>query len=186
MSSDFVAMRDVVRLIRLCHHRWTIPLLAELQRTNGGRFAAMANRLGISRDTLSKTLQDMMKQGWITRNPGYGHPLRPEYILTAAGKRLGPPCFDLVTALRRPGIDGIVLNKWSLPVLWAVRHGHDRFASLKAGLPGITPRALTLALKELQEIALIRRTVVDEFPPSTRYTLSRIGEQIARLAESLT
>ncbi|MBD3299073.1 MAG: hypothetical protein GF341_10490 [candidate division Zixibacteria bacterium] len=178
-------MSEITRLIRLCHHRWTIPILAELQRSNGSRFAAMANRLGLSRDTLTKTLADMMTHRWVRRNPGYGHPLRPEYILTAAGQRLGPICIDLMNTLERSETGEIILNKWSLPVLHAIDHGHDRFASLKEALPGITPRALTLTLKELQEIKAIERTVVDEFPPSTRYALSNRGRHLAQYAETL-
>ncbi len=179
-------MRDVTRLIRLCHHRWAIPILAELHRANGSRFAAMANRLGVSRDTLSKTLRDMMNHRWARCNPGYGHPLRPEYILTVTGQRLGRVCLELTTALEGSEMGEVVFNKWSLPVLYAIGHSHDRFASLKETLPGITPRALTLTLKELQDVGLIERTVVDDFPPRTRYTLLKHGHQLAQYAGELT
>lgn len=167
------------RLIQLAHHRWTIPLLAELHRRSGDRFAALANRLGISRDTLSKTLQDMIKAGWARRNPGYGHPLRPEYILTTKGMVVAPSFTALLQLLRRHEIEDLALRKWTLPVVAALADGHARFAELKAILPGVTSRALALALKDVEECDLAERTVIDEFPPTTRYTLTARGRKLA-------
>ena len=43
----------------------------------------------------------------------------------------------------------------------------------KATLPGITARALTLALKSLQKTDLVERTVRDGYPPTTCYRLTR-------------
>jgi DNA-binding HxlR family transcriptional regulator len=174
-------MRGYEKLIRLCHHRWAIPILAELHRARGSRFAAIANRLGINRDSLTKTLQDLILDGLVQRNPGYGHPLRPEYILTARGKRIGPTCWEIVQFLAKYRLQNVGFQKWSLPVLAALDDDHDRFAEIKSALNGITSRALTLTLKKLQSAGLIERTVIDDFPPTTRYTLTQKGHQLAIL-----
>jgi DNA-binding HxlR family transcriptional regulator len=173
------------RLLGLVHHRWTIPLLSELHQRSGDRFAALANRLGISRDTLSKTLQDMIKAGWARRNPGYGHPLRPEYILTTKGQAIAPACIELLKSLTKRGVDDLALRKWSLPVVAAIADGHTRFAELKSVLPGVTPRALALALKDVEECGFVARTVVDEFPPTTRYKLTSSGRKMSAILKRM-
>src|SRR5947207_13068422 len=68
--------------IRLFHHRWAVPVLAELRRERGSRFVTLANRIGVTRDSLRRTLSALIDDGLVERNPGYGHPLRPEYVLT--------------------------------------------------------------------------------------------------------
>ena len=178
-------MSPYSRLLGLVHHRWTIPLISELHQRRGDRFAALANRLGISRDTLSKTLQDMIKAGWVRHNPGYGHPLRPEYILTVKGQAIAPACTELMKLLTRRGVDDLALRKWSLPVVAAIADGHTRFAELKSVLPGVTPRALALALKDVEECGFVERTVVDEFPPTTRYKLTSLGRKTAGIVQRL-
>ena len=52
----------------------------------GSRFAVMLARLGLSRSALAASLAQLQEAGWLRRNPGHGHPLRPEYVLTA-GRR---------------------------------------------------------------------------------------------------
>ena len=76
-------------LVSLCHHRWTLPVLAEIERTRGSRFATLSGRLGAGGDSLRRTLRSLDHLGLVTRNPGYGHPLRPEYVFTPAGRRIG-------------------------------------------------------------------------------------------------
>ena len=111
----------------LCHHRWAISILAELHRSGGGKFVMLVNRLRISRDTLQKTLRALSEFGWVRRNPGYGHPLRPEYILTPSGKRQGSWCAGVAKSLRKVGFERITLRKWSLPIVYALADGEMRF-----------------------------------------------------------
>jgi DNA-binding HxlR family transcriptional regulator len=49
-------------------------------------------------------------------------------------------------------------------------------------LPDATPRALTLALKELDAAGLVRRTVLDDYPPSVVYELTASARPIAAAA----
>ncbi|MBI5868181.1 MAG: winged helix-turn-helix transcriptional regulator [candidate division Zixibacteria bacterium] len=174
-------MRSFLQPADLFHHRWSVPILAELYRSSGSRFVVMANQLGISPDSLHHTLDALMRHRWIRRNPGYGHPLRPEYILTPTGATLAPGCSRLLKLLQSIEFEEVGLRKWPMPVLLAIQTGRERFSDLKASLRGITSRALTLALKDLQTAGLIERTILDEYPPTTRYKLTGKGRRVGNV-----
>jgi len=172
----------VSSLVTLCHHRWTLPVLAEIERTRGSRFATLGGRLGVSNESLRRTLRALEADGLVARNPGYGHPLRPEYMLTTRGALLGPRARRLLDALS--GHEEIGLKKWSLPVLAALDKP-QRFSELGSTLPDATPRALTLALKDLRAAGLVRRTVTDDYPPAVVYELTPAADAIAAAARRL-
>jgi DNA-binding HxlR family transcriptional regulator len=165
----------------LCHHRWSIPVIAEIRRTGGSRFATLSGVLGIAGESLRRTLSYLQDEGLVERNPGYGHPLRPEYLLTRKGRIVAPHARRLLEALA--GHEEVALKKWSLPVL-AQLDEPRRFSELRAAQPA-SPRALTLALKELQADGLVRRTVTDEYPPHVRYAATRKGRRIVGAARAL-
>src|ERR1044072_7833719 len=100
-------------LIALFHHRWSAPVLAELLRQKGSRFAALAGILGVGSDSLRRALDSLLALGLVARNPGYGHPLRPEYVLTKRGEDVARRCAELLSATQ----DELLLRKWSLPVV---------------------------------------------------------------------
>ena len=163
-------------LIALFHHRWSAPVLAELLRQKGSRFAALAGVLGVGSDSLRRALDSLLALGLVARNPGYGHPLRPEYVLTEDGKRVAQRCAKLLAT----SADDVVLRKWSLPVLAALDQP-ARFSELRTGVPGVTPRALALALKDLQAAGLVARRIEDAYPPRTVYTSTPHGRRLQRI-----
>ena len=163
---------DLEPLIALTHHRWAIPILAELHRDHGAKFVTLVHRLGISKDALSRTLEALIDAGWVSRNPGYGHPLRPEYILTTAGKAIGPHALKLMTLLHELEASDTALKKWTLPVLKAVHHGIERFSSLKTTMPNLSPRALTLTIKDLEQLGWLERA-------ENTYRLNVNGQRVA-------
>lgn len=168
-------------LVTLCHHRWSLPVIAEIGRTRGSRFATLAGRLGVTGESLRRTLAYLQDEGLVARNPGYGHPLRPEYVLTVDGRRVAPDAGRLLAALS--GHEDVGLKKWSLPVLAELAEPR-RFSELRAALPA-TARALALALRDLEGAGLVRRTVTDDRPPQTRYEPTRAARQIAASARLL-
>jgi DNA-binding HxlR family transcriptional regulator len=172
-------------LVRLAHFRWTLPVLAELHRSQGGRFANLAYALGVGRESLRRTLGFLDAEGLVQRNPGHGHPLRPEYLLTAAGAVVAEPAAALVELLASLGQTEVGLRKWSLPILRSLGPGPLRFSELRATLAGVTPRALTLALKDLEAAALVTRTVTTDYPPATLYSATPSGSALAAAAERL-
>jgi DNA-binding HxlR family transcriptional regulator len=175
----------VSTLARLVHFRWAVPVLAELQRGQGGRFVNLAHSLGVGRESLSRTLAFLIDDGLIRRNPGHGHPLRPEYLLTDDGALLGGPAAALTDVLHELDASDIGLKKWSLPILTLVADGERRFSELRKALPGTSNRALTLALKDLESAELLTRTVTTGYPPTTSYGATPAGLRLARAAERL-
>jgi DNA-binding HxlR family transcriptional regulator len=169
----------VSSLVALCHHRWSLPVLAEIGRTRGSRFATLTGRLGIAGESLRRTLTYLQSEGLVERNPGYGHPLRPEYLLTGPGRRVAPRARRLLAALGDH--EEVGLKKWSLPVLAELAEPR-RFSELRAALPA-SPRALALALRDLETAGLVSRTVTDDRPPQTRYAATE--PELVRAARSL-
>lgn len=153
----------------LFHNRWAAPVLAELERRRGARFVELVHALGVGRESLRRTLAALTRAGLVARNPGYGHPLRPEYLpTTAAGRR----CGELLAALAKLGALDVGLRKWSMPVVAALAERSLRFSELRAALPGASARALALALKDLEAGGLVSRTVTDDYPPASVYRLA--------------
>lgn len=173
--------KDLSGLVALFHHRWAVPVLAELHRTSGSKFVTLRRRLGVGRDSLQRTLGALIARGWVMRNPGHGHPLRPEYVLTAAGAKLAPWCARLMRVLARLGVGDVAFRKWSMPVVCAIGRGRRRFSQLRQSLTTATARALALALKDLQQAGLVERVVADDHPPATFYRLTPRGRKLAPL-----
>jgi DNA-binding HxlR family transcriptional regulator len=168
-------------IARLFHHRWAAPVLAELHRSRGSRFVTLSNRLGLGRESLRRTLGALIDAGLVTKNPGYGHPLRPEYVLTERGREVAPVCARLIAALDRLEANDVGLKKWSMPAVLALAEGECRYSELRKRLPGVTPRALTLALKDLAGAELVERRVTPDYPPATVYRLQPKARPLARI-----
>jgi|TARA_Y100000310_G_scaffold344084_1_gene455027 DNA-binding HxlR family transcriptional regulator len=145
------------------------------------RFVVLVNHLGISRDSLTTSLNSLLELELIQRNPGYGHPLRPEYILTGAGKGVAKACHRYLQAEPR---SDTMTRKWTAPILLVCRDGRARFNEIRA-LLGITPRALTQSFKQLENEKLVNRIVDPGYPPSTSYQLSRRGAKLARMVDEI-
>jgi DNA-binding HxlR family transcriptional regulator len=175
----------VSTLASLVHLRWAVPVLAELHRGYGGRFVNLTHTLGVSRESLSRTLAFLTEAGLIRRNPGHGHPLRPEYLLTDAGTRIAEPAAALTDLLAELGASDIGLKKWSLPILVTLADEDRRFSELRNALPDTSNRALTLALKDLESAELVIRTVTTGYPPTTSYAATPAGNRLAQAARRL-
>ncbi|MGQ0588703.1 MAG: winged helix-turn-helix transcriptional regulator [Sphingosinicella sp.] len=158
--------------------RWLIPILALLERRQGARFAELLG-LGPSRSMLKRSLRLLIEQELVRPNPGHGHPLRPEYLLTDEGAKLGRWCARVTAAREQLGLGAASLGRWALPILFALASGERRFSTLEAELTPVSPRALSLALKQLLALGLIDRRLADEFPPAAIYSLTARGQRLA-------
>lgn len=151
-------------------------ILALLHQSKGARFAVMKHALGVNADSLTRNLQFLLQQGWVQRNPGYGHPLRPEYILTPQGLAVAPQCSKLAKTVERLDVADTIYRKWSVPLLVTIKAGSMRFNGLRETLE-INPRALTQGLQRLRASELILQRL--------DYRLSPSGNRIATLARVL-
>ena len=147
----------------------------------GIRLVVVANQLQVNRVSLRQSVDALMDQQLVRKNPGYGHPLRPEYILTAAGQRAAEACSKYVSTV---GSSKVCYRKWSSLVLLTIHLGNQHFNDIRTDLE-ITPRALTLALRSLEEERLVKRVVEDGYPPRTSYRLFARAEKIARQTKAI-
>jgi DNA-binding HxlR family transcriptional regulator len=166
-------------LRRLTSARWLVPLLAHLEAHRGSRFAAMLSQVGLSRSVLAASLETLQEASWVRRNPGHGHPLRPEYVLTEAGERVAAFASRVMEQRQRLGLEPGQLPRWSLPIVVRLGGAPARFSELRASLLPVTPRALSLALKQMLAVDLVDRTLEADFPPTAIYELTGRGEQLA-------
>ncbi len=172
-------------LPELFHRRWALPVLGELARDGGAKVVTLRSRTGASRVGVRDALDALIGMGLAARNPGYGHPLRPEYILTPRGAEAAPLAATLWARLTRDGLGDVCLRKWSLATLTAVGPGGSRFTEIREGLGGVTDRALAGALRDLERVDLISRTIEDDRPPRPLYARTRRAGPIAELAEAI-
>lgn len=149
--------------------------MAELSRGHGSKFVTLVNRLDASKGAVRDALDDLIELGLVSPNEGYGHPMRPEYILTRSGVRVGEACVELEDALSELDAEDVARRKWSMPTLWAVRNGPARFSEIGRRLHVVTDRALSMTLRELTEAELIARELVDARPPSSAYVPTESG-----------
>ena len=160
----------------LFQKRWNLRILALLHENNGARFVVMKHGLNVNADSLTRCLQFLTEGGWVRRNPGYGHPLRPEYILTPQGRAVASQCSRLVRTVERLDVAETVYHKWSVPLLVTIKTGIVHFSGLRQTLD-VNPRALTQGLRRLCASELIRQRV--------EYRLTPSGNRIATLARRL-
>jgi DNA-binding HxlR family transcriptional regulator len=175
-------------LADLFHRRWGIPVLAALHNQQGAKFATLVHATAASPTSIRQTLDHLIAHAWVIPNPGYGHPLRPEYILTPAGERLGPAAAELDRVLLDLDLRTVALRKWSMPTLASMAAAPRRFGELARAMPGITDRALSLTLSNLVAVPLAARLGptggVPEYTPVRCGTLlaSRVRELAATMA----
>jgi DNA-binding HxlR family transcriptional regulator len=75
-------------------------------------------------------------------------------------------------------------GKWSPDVLVALHAVPSvGFEELRRSLTGISPRVLSLKLKELEQNGMVHREVIDSRPPRVRYALTDRGWTVAWLAQ---
>ncbi|MBX3402374.1 MAG: helix-turn-helix transcriptional regulator [Phycisphaeraceae bacterium] len=179
------------RLITLCHRAWALPVLAEMHRADaagmgGARLVALSYTFGASPNAIRSSLDHLIALGLAAPNPGHGHPLRPEYILTKRGARLAPACAALDDSLLLFRLRQEAMHKWALPTIHAAAVLRPaRFTALGDQLRGITDRALSQTLRLLTAGGVLRREVREGFPPVPLYDLTGTGEAIAPFLEPL-
>ena len=79
----------------------------------------------------------------------------------------------------------LIGGTWKAPVLWRLKNKPHRYNELEKDIPHISQKMLTKALKELERVGLITKTVYAEVPPKVVYEISEKGKQIIPLIESI-
>lgn len=79
----------------------------------------------------------------------------------------------------------VIGGKWKALIIWQLKTETLRFTEIMERLPMVTPRMLTKQLRELEEDAVIIRTVYPEVPPRVEYTLTSLGFSVVPVLEDL-
>ncbi|WP_181444582.1 helix-turn-helix domain-containing protein [Bacillus sp. 03113] len=76
----------------------------------------------------------------------------------------------------------VIGSKWTFLILRDLMiDGTLRFSDLLKSLKGISPKTLSLRLKELEKSGLINRIVYPEIPPRVEYTLTDKGKELENI-----
>ena len=82
-------------------------------------------------------------------------------------------------------IIGILASKWVLLLLPILRGGPKRNGELMRAVEGVSQKMLTQTLRDREHYGIVTRHLYAEVPPRVQYSLTRIGESLAAVAESL-
>ncbi len=79
----------------------------------------------------------------------------------------------------------IVCGKWTLLLIRDLSEGRSRFCELERSLAGISPRTLSLRLRELEAEGVVERRTYPEVPPRVEYALTEKGRALVPIIESM-
>ncbi|MGR3616285.1 MAG: winged helix-turn-helix transcriptional regulator [Paracoccaceae bacterium] len=125
-------------------------------------------------------MEHLITAGLLERNPGYGHPLRPEFRLTQNGITAAALAKKIQNASAGEHHD-LLRRSWTLPVLTAI-HTPSRFNDIKRNLHTVTDRALSQSLKSMEDRNWVCRSIDDTArPPRSIYRSVNIGGRISNV-----
>jgi len=92
----------------------------------------------------------------------------------------------IVLELGTPGVPCVIGKaldmigtKWTFLIVRDLLIEHTmRFSELLKSLDGISPKTLSLRLKELEDQGIVIRTIYPEVPPRVEYTITDKGKQL--------
>ena len=78
-----------------------------------------------------------------------------------------------------------VTSRWGVMVLVALMSGTYRFSDLRRKIGGVSEKILAQTLQSLEADGFVLRTAFPVVPPHVEYSLTRMGQEVAREVESL-
>lgn len=176
---------DIDLIVNITARAWALPILAKFNEGVPGRQAPLLAATGASRTAFRQSIEHLINLDLLERNPGHGHPLRPEFRLTPAGHIAAKLASDIVkTKLSQEQI--LLRRSWTVPVLTTLRTPRH-FAEIKRDLTTITDRALSQSLRSMEELKWIDRSV-DKMsrPPKPLYSAINYGAIIRDVTSSVS
>jgi DNA-binding HxlR family transcriptional regulator len=79
----------------------------------------------------------------------------------------------------------IISGKWKPLILYFLLRGPTRYGELKRAIRDVSDKVLIQQLKELEADGVLLRTDYKEVPPRVDYTLTPLGQSLARALEPL-
>lgn len=166
--------------VKLTSRAWAMPILSSLHSGIPGRQAPLLAATGASRTAFAQSMAHLIEIGLMERNPGHGHPLRPEFRLTAQGIAAAALAAKIQQASESED-QTLLRRSWTLPVLTSL-HQSGHFNEIRRTLPGITDRALSQALKAMEDKGWVQRDVDNAArPPRSIYRAIGFGAELSRI-----
>ncbi len=79
----------------------------------------------------------------------------------------------------------ILCSKWTAIIIRDLTACDSRFCELERSLGGISPRTLSLRLRELEENGIVERRTYAEVPPRVEYALTEKGRALTPIVEAM-
>lgn len=79
----------------------------------------------------------------------------------------------------------LIGRRWTGAILFTLSDGAQRFVEIRATVPGVSDRLLSVRLKELEAAELVERNVHDSSPVKVSYALTEKGRSLTPVMESL-
>ncbi|MFY0681673.1 MAG: winged helix-turn-helix transcriptional regulator [Thalassovita sp.] len=172
---------DIELFVNTTSRAWAIPILSSLHAGTAGRQAPLLAATGASRTAFAQSMTHLISIGLMERNPGYGHPLRPEFRLTELGVSAAAIAHKIQSVTAQEDQD-LLRRSWTLPVLTAI-HQPSHFNDVKRNLRTITDRALSQSLKTMEARRWVLRSVDQAArPPRSIYHAVNTGSMISSVA----
>ena len=177
---------DIKTLVKLTSRAWSLKILALLHTGVPGRQAPLLKATSASRTAFASSLEHLVQLGLLERNPGHGHPLRPEFRLTRSGVKAAEIADRIVKAVPDESEFALLRRSWTVPIL-ALTDTPRRFSSIKSDLATITDRALSTSLYQLEACEWLQRDIdTSRRVPFPTYLAVNRGIEISRAIDLTT
>lgn len=94
----------------------------------------------------------------------------------------GKPCLEPCPIERGMRIIG---GKWKGSILWHLKDEPVRFNELTRQLGGASKKVINDRLKEMEEIGLLKREVIQERPIMVQYRITQFGQSALGILDQL-
>lgn len=75
----------------------------------------------------------------------------------------------------------IIGSKWTILILHELCSGKKRFGELQRALRGISPKTLSLRLKQLEKDGIVKKEIFAEVPLHVEYSLTPRGQSLRKI-----
>lgn len=76
-------------------------------------------------------------------------------------------------------------GRWTFLIIRDLIEGTRRFGELRKSLEGVSPKTLTVRLKELEKNGIIERTAYATIPPTVEYSLTEKGKSLKPIIKAM-
>lgn len=79
----------------------------------------------------------------------------------------------------------VIGSKWTIPILHQLCGGTKRFGQLARALPGVSPKTLSLRLRQLERGGMVKKKVFAEVPLHVEYSLTSKGQSLRTIISKM-